>query len=218
MSFDPDDYIKPHFDAGQREIGFRIGVPILDWEIRRQPTQRPRWTEYNEVEIHGFHLRGVGSDNFTLGVPMRWKQFERIPFTRRRYKRAETKCDAAAMIRLFVTDDHRLAQRDPLISGVNCTTSGFGLEQIMDYMMQGLSWVVSGGSTSFGVFDLFAGFGMIVYDFIAFFRNAQIDLTDPVHQRIILNEHVPFIRKIYELDDLYVEFFLKAVRYDPKGL
>lgn len=213
-----DNYIKLHFDRGDREIGFRIGVPILDWEIRQQPSQRTKWTDYNEIEVHGFHLRSVDADGMSVGLSMRWKQFERIPLTNRRYKRAETNCNAVARIRLLVTENHRIAQRDPLISGIDCTTSGFGLEQITDYMLQGLTWVVTGGQSSFGLFDVFAGFGTVIYDFAAFFRSAQIDLSDPVHRRFILNEHIPFIRKIYELDELHVEFFLKEIRYDSKGI
>lgn len=218
QDFDPDDYIKPHFDAGQREIGFRLGVPILDWEIRKQPAQQPWWTEYNELEVHGFHLCGIGEDNLTVGLSVRWKQFEAIPIVGGRWKRAETNCDGAASIRLFVTDDHRLARDKPSISVQDCDTSGIGLEQFIDYVLQGLTWVVSGGSTSVGLFDILAGLGELVYNFDAFFNDEHFNLSDPVHYQIILNERIPFIRKIYELDDLYIEFFLKAVKYDPKGL
>lgn len=218
MSFDPDDYLKPHFLPMEREIGIRIGAPIIDWEIKAQPSQKPTWTEYNEIEVHGFRLHSIDSDSVNIKVSMRWKKFERIPFTNRRFKRAETNCDAVASVHLFVTNDYRIAQNEPKFSGVDCTTSGWGLEQIFDYMASGLTWLVTGGQNSFGIFDMFAGFGALSYNFVSYFRNASIDLSDPIKKKIVLDERVPLINELYRLDDLHVEFFLKDVRYDSKGI
>ena len=187
--FDPDDYLKPYFDPDRNEVGFRIGIPIISWEIRKQPKQKPKWTDYNEVEVHNFHLKSVASDGLQIGLSLRWKQFE-SNLIGERYKRAETNCDANALAQFYVSSKHQIISDKPLISGIDCTTSGFGLEQIFDYMVQGMTLIISGGENKVGLFDVLAAFGTLGYNFVAYFSDAQITISDPVQHDMFNNRPV----------------------------
>ena len=214
--FNTDDFIKPHFDPNQNEIGFRVGIPILDWEIRKQPGQRVKETDYNEIDVHNFHLKSVAADGMSIGISLRWKKFESDLFGGT-YKRAETNCDANVLVRLYVTPEHSIAVYPPLVNGIDCTTSGFGLEEIVDYMTQGLTWIASGGQNSIGFFDILAGVGSLIYDFDAYFNDATI-LTDPVSIGIVSDNLLPFVRQLYDLGDNENNVYLSDIRYDSKGV
>ena len=40
QGFDGSEYIKPHFDPNRNEAGFRVGSPILRWEIEKLRVQQ----------------------------------------------------------------------------------------------------------------------------------------------------------------------------------
>jgi hypothetical protein len=218
MAFGFDEYIKPYYNFNAREIGFRVGRPILDWEIAKFPGSRPTWTAYNRVEVHGFSLESIASDGLVIRVQTRWKRFTKKPFVSGTIKTGETNCNSKALTRVSATNDHRIRVGQPLVMGVDCTSSGFDLVSVSDYMVQGLTSAVTGGTGGFGLFDVLGGIGALAYDFAAFFRDASIAVTDPIDQKVLSDHLFPYVKRIYDLDDAQNEVYLSAVRYDPMGV
>lgn len=215
MTFELEDYLKPHFDFNKRELGFRIGVPILDHEIRKQPSIRPKWTGYDKQEIHSFHLHSIAADSLVIGFSFRRQQW--VDFIGGKKKSGETNCNAQVFVRLFVTQDHRIATKQPTIKDVNCKSSGFGVEQLLDHLASGLSFLVSGGKEQFGLFDFLAGIGAVGWNLKAIFSD-PIVITDPVQRSILSSQMTLWVNKIWDFDRKENEVYLSQLRYDPKGV
>src|SRR3979411_34523 len=80
QGFDGSEYIKPHFDPNRNEAGFRVGSPILRWEIEKLTVPPVKKTKYNEIKVHSFRLKAIATDNLNIGFSLTWKQFEANPF------------------------------------------------------------------------------------------------------------------------------------------
>lgn len=102
------------------------------------------------------------------------------------------------------------------MSGVQCSSSGIGFEQLVDYMARALTWLVSGGSNSFGIFEIFANFGALVYNIGAFYDIVHI--TDPIIRQVIDDQYIPFVSLIYKFDKDNNDVHLHELRYDAKGI
>ena len=225
-SFDPEDYLKEHFDPDQNEIGFRIGRPFLECVIDELPGKMLKDTRFNEVEAHNFHLKSIGTDGIRVGLSVRWKQFENNPnpLDPARIKRAETNCDAIATVKPFVRPDHSIAVPDPVISGLDCTTSGFGVEQLFDYMFQGMSFVLSGGKNKIGLIETFIAVGALIHNLQSYFSDSLVFVSDPVTLQVIPDHAIPLAKKIgfainvQGFDENHNEVVLTDMRYDAKGV
>jgi hypothetical protein len=209
------DYVGAHFDEDSHEIGIGVGAPILDYEIRKQPNIRPKWTNYDKQEVHHFHLHSIGSSSLIVGFSFRREQW--VDFIGGRRKSGETNCDAQVIVSPFVTQDHRVATKQPLIRDVDCGSSGFGVEQLFDHMASGLSFLISGGTERFGLFDMLAGIGAFAYDFGAIFSDPQI-ITDPIQRSILSQQFLPYVKEIWDMEDKESEVYLSDIRYEPKGI
>ena len=85
-------------------------------------------------------------------------------------------------------------------------------------MCKGVTWIYSGGETSFGFFDIMAGFGMLAYDFSALFAQTSVTVSDPIELRVLSGPLTEFVDRVIELDYAEQEVYLKDIRYDPKGV
>ena len=222
IAFDIEEYtsriIKEHYAPEEREIGFRLGRYVIDGVLRDQPAQVVKDTRYNEVAVRNFSLRSVEDRGLLIDYDLRWQQFEDIPLTNRRYKRAETNCDGSALIGFQASQGSEVVLNAPVLNAPDCTTSGFGVEQVLDYMSQGLTFLASGGEESYGLFDILAGFGTLGFNYVSAVNQTSTTLSDPVRAELFDDSHVKFIESIYKLDDDYNEVYLSDIRYDPDGV
>lgn len=213
--FDIEDYLKPYFNFNRREVGFRIGSPILSHEISKKPSIQPKWTKYDQQEVHNFDLVGIGADCLVIGFSFRRKQF--IDFIGGRRESGETNCNAQLLVPLYVTPDHRIAVRQPFIRDVDCSSSGFGPMQLLDHMGTVLTFIVSGGQDQFGTLDMLAGIGALTYNFAALWVDPNI-VTEPIQLSILSSNLTPYVNRIWDFDDRENEVYLSDIRYDPKGV
>jgi|CXWK01.1.fsa_nt_gi hypothetical protein len=212
---DFDDYVKPYFDSSANEVGFRIGVPILAHEIQKQPSVRPKWTDYDQMELHGFRLRSVTQGGLHIDFSFRRKQF--IDFIGGRTKSGETNCDGIVIVKPYVTNDHRVAVNQPVVINENCTSSGFGLEQILDHLVTTMSFIITAGAERTGLFDMLIGIGSVPYNLSAIFSD-PIFVSNPIEKDILLKKHFPYVKEIWKLEEDQNTVHLSDIRYDPKGV
>ncbi|MBV7332450.1 hypothetical protein KFU94_30415 [Chloroflexi bacterium TSY] len=120
-------------------------------------------------------------------------------------------------MQLFVDANHRIVTNDkPFLTVRDCSTSGFGAEEVFDYMFQGLTWMISGGETSFGLYDAIGGFATIAYDFFAGVSQSDIALTREISTEILNHEMLKFVSQLHEIDVSENELYLDRIRYDTK--
>lgn len=209
------DYVGVHFDEASNEIGIGVGAPILSHEISKIPNQQPKWTGYDQQEVHHIHLRSIGKNGLVIGFSFRVEQWADIPF---KTKTLEVNCDGQVTCPLHVTADHKIVAKQPLISGADCSSSGIGIVALLDHMGSALTFIISGGKDQFGLLDMLAGIGAAVYDFGAILSDDPLFVSDPV-QRAILSERIlGYTQMIWDIDDQENEVFLDDIRFEPKGI
>lgn len=166
-----DDYISSYFKPQQNEIGFRLGIPIIAYEINKTPPYKVTNTKYNKIEVHDIRFRSIGADGINLAISMRWERFTNRPILGGVIKTGETNADANAYVRLKVSSAHQVEKAEPLITGVSSSSSGFDLGAICDYMFSGFTSLMSGGRSSFTFTNAVLGLGAMPYNFGAFLRD-----------------------------------------------
>ncbi|MEM7131477.1 MAG: SH3 domain-containing protein [Chloroflexota bacterium] len=227
---DFDDCIKPHIDLESNEIGFRIGSPILSAVTRNQPEVWQTNTKYNTRKLYNFRLLSITDAELNIGYSFSWDNFTDNPAEICAFggcvragpetiKVFGVNCDGIAFVKLGVSSDHRIITQPPILSGPNCNSDGgFEIADVLEYMMQGLTGLVSGGEDVIGLFDILAGLGVITYDFVAIFTQENIELTGPIRAEILNSNIFQYLDRIYELDEDENEVVLSDIRYDPKGV
>ncbi len=213
------DIVKFSHDGKAREIGYRIGIPVLRLFIGSFPSEKIKDSPYNKVYARNFKLQKIDSGKIVIEVDIRWEKYEKVPFTDRYWKRAEVNCDAQLVIVPFVSDtDHKIYIHEPQTLVGNCVDSGIGLEEMFDYLASAVTYVLSGGEEQIGLHDIFAGYGSFLYSLRSLFDNKDIVLADKVSFKLILKDLIPFIDRISELDGKYYDFYLHRVTCEPNGL
>ena len=100
-----------------------------------------------------------------------------------------------------LSDEHRVVADLPRVIDKNCTGSGFDFVSILDYT---------------GLTKVIVAFATFSWNLKAIFAESRV-LTDPFDQRILSEKLLPYIRKIYDLDDRENEVYLSDVRFDLRG-
>jgi hypothetical protein len=215
---DWDDYIKVDFDLNTLRLSFRLGVPIINQLVGRTPSQSIKDTRYNQIEAHDFRLDSIGTDGLRIHASVRWKRFTDKPFGGT-FKTGETDCDSLVLVNAFVNPSHEVAVPSPTVLGTHCSNSGFDLLEVFDILTKTIGFIVSGGKAAPGIFDIFAGFGSLLYNFDVLLIDArQIYQSDPVQYSLATEDRTRYVKELRDLPSINASVFLSQIRYEPKGV
>ena len=214
-SFNSEDYLKLYYNPQDSEIGFRIGIPVISWEIGKTPKQDIKMTRYNEIYAHNLQFHRLNKDGITLKLSMRWKKFENNPITGGKYKTEETNCDATVYSSLRVSGNHKIvADKSPKISSINCSHSGFSFNSIFNYFTEGVTYILTGGKNPFSFLTAMLGLASPLYNFKAFIDGYE-PITDPLSAE--LSDLFPIIKSLKALN-VDGDIWLDRIEIDKKGI
>lgn len=210
-----EDYFKPHFKEDLNEVGFRIGVPVIAHEIKKQPAQSIKDTKYNKEKVHSFKFHSIDSSGIKVDASYRWESFEKNFFTGKLFGTGQINANLRANLDFDVSRNGSIVAKQPVVSKVQVSTSG--KFKAADLPFHALSYVATGGKKSFGFFEAIGGIGAVAFNLKGALDPVSLTISDPIKKSITTETLPTYMKSLLKLDDSYGEIALKDIRYDSKG-
>jgi len=164
--------------------------------------------------LHGVHFQSVSQEGVNIGISFRWERFTDKPFGGV-MKTGESNLDATASFRLSVSNNSEITTSQPTLSNIKITSSGYDPISIMDNMVSILTYITSGGKSSFGFMTLLAALGSLPYNFSTFL-SASTAITPPL--RADLAKLFPFVSELKQLQSIHTDICLSRLAFDSQGI